>query len=207
MVTMLSKSNGTSEMSLARYNFFGFSNPKAGYCYVGALERDHKTYVVALLACGWPNNKTYKWSDTKKLMAYGIENFEYHSFGETKINESKLKPIVVKNGQTEGIGDVATAGLEVIDHEEANENSDKEEKNTSSAVQGVLMRKDENMNIIYDIKNVLEAPVCAGDLVGTITYMVNEEKWKVENVVLTENINKIDYSWCLEMVLQKYYLN
>ena len=28
----------------------------AGYCYAGALERDGKTFIVALLACGWPNN-------------------------------------------------------------------------------------------------------------------------------------------------------
>lgn len=37
----------------------------AGYCYVGALQREDKTLIVALLACGWPNNKTYKWSDTR----------------------------------------------------------------------------------------------------------------------------------------------
>lgn len=36
----------------------GFTG-KAGYCYVGSLKRDDKTFVVALLACGWPNNKTY----------------------------------------------------------------------------------------------------------------------------------------------------
>ena len=35
----------------------GFTN-NAGYCYVGSLRRDGKTYVVALLACGWPNNKS-----------------------------------------------------------------------------------------------------------------------------------------------------
>lgn len=29
----------------------------AGYCYVGALRKDGKTLIVALLACGWPNNK------------------------------------------------------------------------------------------------------------------------------------------------------
>ena len=35
----------------------GFTN-KAGYCYVGALKRDGKCLIVALLACGWPNHKT-----------------------------------------------------------------------------------------------------------------------------------------------------
>lgn len=52
----------------------------AGYCYVGALERDGRTFVVALLGCGWPNNKTYKWKDCKKLFSYGIENYEYQTF-------------------------------------------------------------------------------------------------------------------------------
>ena len=48
----------------------------AGYCYVGALQREDKTLIVALLACGSPNNKTYKWSDTRKLMNYGLEQFK-----------------------------------------------------------------------------------------------------------------------------------
>ncbi len=49
---------------------------EAGYCYVGALKRGERTFVVSLLACGWPNNKSYKWSDTKKLMEYGLEHYE-----------------------------------------------------------------------------------------------------------------------------------
>lgn len=42
----------------------GFTG-KAGYCYVGALESEGRTFVVALLGCGWPNNRSYKWTDTK----------------------------------------------------------------------------------------------------------------------------------------------
>ena len=30
----------------------GFTSD-AGYCYVGALRRDERTFIVALLACGW----------------------------------------------------------------------------------------------------------------------------------------------------------
>lgn len=48
----------------------------AGYCYVGALKRGERTFVVSLLACGWPNNKSYKWADTRKLMEYGLEHYE-----------------------------------------------------------------------------------------------------------------------------------
>ena len=43
----------------------GFTG-EAGYCYVGALKREKRTFIVALLACGWPNNRSYKWEDTKK---------------------------------------------------------------------------------------------------------------------------------------------
>lgn len=52
----------------------GFTND-AGYCYVCALKNEGRTYISAVLASGWPGNKTYKWLDTKKLMKYGINNF------------------------------------------------------------------------------------------------------------------------------------
>ena len=47
----------------------------AGYCYVGSLRRNDRTFIVALLACGWPNNKGYKWKDTRALMEYGLANY------------------------------------------------------------------------------------------------------------------------------------
>ena len=43
---------------------------KAGYCYIGALKSDNRTFIVVLLACGWPGNRSYKWKDTRKLMEY-----------------------------------------------------------------------------------------------------------------------------------------
>ena len=53
----------------------GFTN-KAGYCYVAALEKNGEKYCIALLACGWPNNKDYKWKDARTLFEYGLENYE-----------------------------------------------------------------------------------------------------------------------------------
>lgn len=52
----------------------GFTN-KAGYCYVAALEHNGEKYCIALLACGWPNNKNYKWKDARKLLEYGLEQY------------------------------------------------------------------------------------------------------------------------------------
>ena len=53
----------------------GFTG-KAGYCFVGALKRKDKCFVSVVLASGWPPHKKYKWADTKKLMQYGIDNYE-----------------------------------------------------------------------------------------------------------------------------------
>lgn len=77
----------------------------AGYCYVGALQWEGKTLIVSLLACGWPNNKGYKWADTRKLMTYGLRNYNYRDVFEPK----NLGSIPVENGQYEGmkIGETA----------------------------------------------------------------------------------------------------
>ena len=79
----------------------------AGYCYVGALQSEGRTFVVALLACGWPNNKNYKWSDTRKLMEYGITHYQYEEVW--KIPE--LSKIPVEDGISENglFGEVETS--------------------------------------------------------------------------------------------------
>ena len=51
---------------------------KAGYCYVGAYEKDGIKYCFSLLACGWPNNKNYKWVDSRKIMEYIQDFFEIY---------------------------------------------------------------------------------------------------------------------------------
>ncbi len=73
----------------------GFTNG-AGYCYVGALECDGKRLVAVVLACGWPNNKNWKWSDTTKLMNYGLSEFEQTTVGEDSLT---LDSLPVTNGQ------------------------------------------------------------------------------------------------------------
>ena len=87
----------------------------AGYCYVGALERDNKKLVVALLACGWPNNRNYKWKDTTKLMNYGLDNYEYSTFENAASDIPKSGRIQVLGGQTQKIGETAYVEWKVQD--------------------------------------------------------------------------------------------
>ena len=169
----------------------GFTG-SAGYCYVGALRRDERTYVVALLACGWPNNKTYKWSDTKALMNYGLENFEYHTLSEAAYDESKLKPLKVLNGQVEKLNSAAYTEVTI----DRGENRD----------MGFLLKKDEKIDVELQIADALTAPVSAGSQVGSIKYLVDGQVYKVEYIVTADDIPAIDFVWCLKQILLRYSL-
>ncbi len=177
----------------------GFTG-NAGYCYVGALNRDNRTFVVALLACGWPNNKSYKWSDTRQLMNYGLENFEYHSLSEAAYDESSLPDLPVMNGQTQRLDSTAYTRLEI--DRDGKWNTGK----TASLEDGLLLKKGEQIQVSCQIAESLTAPVQAGTQVGTIKYLAGGDVYGVEYIVAAENVPAIDYSWCFEQILARYSL-
>lgn len=75
----------------------------AGYCYVMAYEKDGKRFCAAFLACGWPNNKNYKWKDAKKMIAYANEHFEKCNLYQ----EPQIPSLVLEgcHGENAGLGD------------------------------------------------------------------------------------------------------
>ncbi len=156
----------------------GFTSD-AGYCYVGALERDGRTFIVALLACGWPNNKSYKWTDTRKLMEYGIANYQYRDVWEDVV----LPDVEVKNGveeespyETELYMPVCVEGKEDIP---------------------LLLRADEGVEIKTEVKDSLTAPVSKGDVVGSVRYILEGEEIASYQVVAGEDIRERDLNWAL----------
>lgn len=186
----------------------GFTN-KAGYCYVGALERDGRTFVVALLACGWPNNKSYKWSDTRELMQYGIDNYFYRSFLEKGIafEPSRLKAIPVLGGQTEALGGTAYADLIVLGNEEDAGGGSSLAYAGEADAEGLLMRKDEEIRVEYSVKSVLTAPVKAGTEVGMVEYSVGDVVYRREKILTKESVDVIDLGWCAMQILKRYFLD
>ena len=185
----------------------GFTN-KAGYCYVGALERDGRIFVVALLACGWPNNKNYKWSDTRKLMEYGLEQYTIRSFLSEDIayQEENLGRLLVKGGQTKRLGDEAYTDLAIL--ERANgfdqRNAGQTIVKDNNGLCGLLMREDEQVKVECEMKSVLEAPLKKGTVVGYIYYSVEDVIYRQETIVVTQNVEKIDYKWCLRQVWRRF---
>lgn len=167
----------------------GFTG-KAGYCYVGALERDGKTFVVALLACGWPNHKTYKWSDTRTLMEYGLANYNYRSFDTVEIPPQAREELVVSNGQGGRIGETLYVPVEV-----AGEGTGRD---------GLLMREDEKVTIRLQKVKALTAPVHKGEKIGYISYMVGNKEWKRVNLTAADGVEAVDLRWCMRQVFNKW---
>lgn len=167
----------------------GFTN-KAGYCFVGAVKKGEKTLVSTVLGSGWPPNKNYKWSDTKKLMDYGINNYEYYNFSQIEIDKSKLTPIVVENGKPDKIDGVARLDFKIKENDIKDVN-----------VNGLLMKNNEKVQIIYKVPKKLEAPITKNTPIGSVTYSVDGKEWKVDSIIASETIEKIDLKWCFEQVI------
>ncbi len=156
----------------------------AGYCYVGALKNGDRTFIVALLACGWPNNKGYKWADTRKLMEYGIANYEYRNVWE----DVKLPDIFVADGIEEGDPYKAQTEIPLCA-------KGKEELY-------VLLRQDESVEVKTEIDDSLQAPVKAGEEAGRIRYLLDGEEIASYAVVTERDMDKKDLEWAVRWILR-----
>ena len=157
----------------------------AGYCYVGALQDDGRTFIVALLACGWPNNKSYKWADTRKLMTYGIENYFYQEI-TPGLSDDTVK---VENGLADGFPQKEPVETKL---------------RTGGGMRRLLLSSSEQIETQTDIPSVIPAPVKAGDRLGSITYTVNGKVVAYYPVFAAENVGKRNFMACLLYVMGQF---
>lgn len=192
---------GRQSFSCTNYNAFltmmngavsgktGFT-ADAGYCYVGALQRDSRTFIVALLACGWPNHKTYKWQDTRALMEYGLKYYKKQRYdGNVGLPQLSVADGIPENGALSG---VSTVKLQIRDREKTD----------------ILLREDEEPAYRTLLVDTLKAAVKAGTDAGTVQLVLDNQvlaEWKVETA---ESIAKRDYIWCLcQLMMQFTHMN
>ena len=152
----------------------GFTNG-AGYCYAGALERDGRRLIAVVLACGWPGNRTWKWSDTQKLMNYGLTYFHPESVGT---NLFLPDPIAVTNGQ-----------------------SDQVFLSVKTEKKELLLSDQDSFTMDVLLPSSLEAPVQAGQLVGTVIYYVNGTVLDLFPIVSTGQVSSIDFRFRLHQTV------
>ncbi len=158
----------------------------AGYSYVASMEEGGRRYVIALLGCGWPPHKTYKWSDARALYRYGLD--EYHN--KELRRPSKLGEIQVEGGIP---GDNSIGGKAVL------------ELTAGQGERGqVLTGEEEQVTVAAELPEHVEAPVEKGQVVGKLVYSLGGTTVCMEPIYAAEDVKAIDYSWCLGRVLDMY---
>lgn len=136
----------------------------AGYCFVGAVQKKDRTLVSTVLASGWPPNKTYKWSDTKKMMDLGCEMYERVTIFPNKIS---FPHVYVKN-------------------------SNKKKLTIYSPLKKIrlLSNGTEAKSILLELPAFINAPVEAGSNIGTLYYVFDHNIIKKQNIYAKESIQK-----------------
>lgn len=143
---------------------------KAGYCYVCAVKRDERTFVIALLGAGWPPKKNYKWTDVKTLIKYGESNYFNNNIYK---QENYIKNIRIKNGKSDSVWTYSDKNIDLN------------------------ICEDDVIEKIYNIPDEINAPVKRGELAGTVEIYINKELYSVVPVKIYDNIEKRDFKfWC-----------
>ena len=150
----------------------------AGYCFVGAVKSGDKTLISVVLASGWPPHRTYKWSDTKELMQYGLDNYEEREV----LNENyKLDDIPVLNGI-----DCDAEAVEI-------------RSNLT-----LLLGEEEQVEIEADLPKQLEAPIEKDAIVGQLTIKINGEEYRSLPIFATKSIERISFAYYLKKVFSSF---
>lgn len=146
----------------------------AGYSYVGAVEDEGRMFIIALLGCGWPPHKTYKWEDARKLFRYGTEHFQYRDIYQ----EPELGFLPVEDGipGEHGAAVELTTGL-------------KETEKPFS----YLLAESEQITVEIDLPQSIEAPVFSGEMVGAVRYLLDGQLIRLDPVYAKDNMEKVDF--------------
>ena len=139
----------------------GFTG-NAGYCYVGALEQNGKTYI-------------------------GLAAYERCDLYDIALDGSRFAPVPVEHAQGGRIGEQVYMKLHAV---------------LKKDLSHVLLREGEQVTVEYRIAQKLSAPVKKGSCAGVIYYKLGGMVLREYQVETTEDMEKLDFEWCLRQVLK-----
>lgn len=157
----------------------GFTND-AGYCYAGAITQNGGTYVATVLGSGWPPNKNYKWSDTRTLMDYGLEQFTLTQIGENDLVTTVVLP--VENGI---------------------ESSVRVSFDWSS--KSVVMAPWENTSVEVWLPESLKAPISAGSVIGGLCIYLENEPVIYISAIADDPVDAITLPYCFKQIFHGFF--
>ena len=162
----------------------------AGYCYVCAVKREDRTFIIAVLASGWPSHKNYKYEDTSKLVNYAFEQYHYYEVWK----ETQIGTLEIRNGIpiSDRLFEAAYSNVEVLGAMEKRRR--------------ILLREDEEIQVREEIKKDLSAPVQEGDVAGNIVYTLNGDVVCRYPIILKNTIRQKNFWWCYKKIWTHYCL-
>jgi D-alanyl-D-alanine carboxypeptidase (penicillin-binding protein 5/6) len=165
---------------------------KAGYCYVAAVEDGGRRYAIALLACGWPNNKTYRWSDAKTLFNYGLEYYHLYQGSEDIFS---VEPVEISGGYRQGSLEEwgARVSLPLC-----------VETDTDNLT---FLKADwEEAKVTKNFTQTVTFPVKKGDVLGEISYGIGTKELYRYDICAAEDVEKWNFETFLYALWQEFHI-
>ena len=151
---------------------------KSGYCFVGAVETDDRLLISVVLGSGWYPNRAYKWKDTKKLMDYGMEQFENKTI---TIGKDVPDSISVKKGQSK---------LCTLTHPES---------------VTLLLGKTETTTCKTELPSSLTAPIKKGDSAGKVSLYINNSLYREYPIRAKDDIPAVNFTYYYMKLLHRLF--
>ena len=165
-------------------NYKGCTGLKTGstslalYNLSATASRDGLNLIAVIM--GGPTS-AIRFNEATKLLDYGFVNF---SSTKIAIKDEKIAEIKVIKGVKENVDVVF-------------------EKDAS-----ILVKKGEDKNIVQtlDINETLLSPLKKGDIVGEAIYKLNEEELSRVNIVVSQDVNKLNLGNVLKFIFGKWFI-
>lgn len=163
-------------------------------------------FAIALLGCGWPPHKTYKWADAKTLLAYGKEHYQYRNV----YRDVELSPIQVKDGVSENGWVAKDCRIDLAVRTKnslVQEGTDKKEPESAKENElNVLLGETDQIKIVKKLPKALKAPIEEGEQVGTIEYYLNNVRIASYPILAQGNVQRFSFSWCVSQIERLFFM-
>ncbi len=148
----------------------------AGYCYVGAAEKDGVELISVVLY----SDRYNVWRDTKKLFEYGFSQYTHVTLTEM-YQENPLSVYTSGYDRTDpGLGKLELSASPV-------------DPTKTVEISGTYAKIEEltaNLRnlVVVEYTRELKAPITAGEVMGTMTYVTDRGEEVVYNLLATRSV-------------------
>ena len=148
----------------------------AGNCYIGAAEKDGVKLISVVLKSGHYD----VWRDTKKLMEYGFSQYTSKTLTELYQDRPLKVYTIGYEASDRGLGELELSCSPV----------DPKKTVTISGTHDTLQYMSENLRelLLVQYTRELRAPISAGEIIGTMTYITEDGEAVEYNLLATRSI-------------------